>query len=356
MSMTRHFPLRRVWRLLLWVLCVGFVFGVCANMANASGGRISVHGTMLYRNGRPWVPRGVVLVAFTAPQSALRGPFVAARKKFGAAELRQVRRFGADLIRFQVSQSAIDPDSRRYSPRYIDALARAVDLARGMGFAVIVSLQLRPFEAGYGMPGAATVRAWRQLAPRFGADSDVMFELYNEPTLRQPTPANWAAWRDATQPVLDAIRSAGARNIVIVDGLAAGRILSGAPQLRDPLSKVVYGIHPYPVKGNATRSDWDRNFGNFADHHPVLATEWNALPRIGCSAVMPDVARDLLNYLRQKHIGVVGWAFDYPGTLFEGETTIETNYQGFSCGPSGKGGGGKLLRQFFGAQGKTDAR
>ena len=92
--------------------------------------------------------------------------------------------FGADLIRFQVSQDSSDPKSAIYSSAYIDEVVHAVHLARSRGFAVIVSIQSRKPSGGdnpSGLPTDGTLRAWLNLAPRFSSDDGVMLELFNEP-------------------------------------------------------------------------------------------------------------------------------------------------------------------------------
>jgi SAM-dependent methyltransferase len=356
---------RRSIRLVAETLAISFLILVALTLgfpAGAATGQISVRGNQILRDGRIWIPKGVVLAGLGAPSAVERYRQAEAGDKFGPAELKAIANYGANLIRFQVSQGGLDPKDAIYSANYVDKVVHAVHLARSFRFAVIVSVNSERQsgeDIAYGLPTASTVRAWHELAPRLAGDEGVMFELYNEPTgLRKmsrtaPQPT-WSEWRSAHQMVLNQIRKDGAHNVVIVEGLQKGHTLEGAPLLYDPDSKVVYGVHPYAVAGNRTPADWDRSFGNFAVDHPVLATEWNArsfvqrgrrVRRGQCVPDTPAIAADFLAYAHAHRIGVVGWAFDLPGTLMNSDGT-PTNYDDFSCDTSGLGAG-EMLHEYF---------
>lgn len=333
---------------LLWPVC-----------AWAVSGAITVSGTTLLRDGKPWIPKGVVLVGRVAPAAETRpGPYAEARARFGDQELNDIARYGADLIRFQVSQGGTDPKSPIYSPGYVDEVVKAVRMARAHSFAVIVSLQSgreSGEESPAGLPTDSTRRAWANLAPHFANDAGVMLELFNEPSRERhrgnsaPDPS-WGEWRATMQSALDVIRRAGAHNVVIADGLKFAHVLRGAPELSDPDRKVIYAVHPYPrFNSFQTPADWDDAFGQFARTRPVLVTEWNAGTWRKCLPNTPRIAASFLEYAKARHLGVVGWAYDFPGRLINQDRTF-TNYRGFSCAAQDTFGAGSLLESYFHGQ------
>jgi endoglucanase len=315
-----------------------------------SSGCVTVSGANLLRDGKAWVPKGVQLVGFVAPPSALKGGYVAAHEHFGQAEMDAAKSYGADLIRFQVSHPGLDTGSPLYSAPYLDSLASAVSLARKNGFSVILSAQDQPPSGETKprpLPDDATVAVWQRLATRFSSDTGVMFELFNEP-FKVPNPRNWGLWQDSMQRTLDGIRTKGAHNVVIADGLGMGHNLENAPLLNDPTGQTAYAVHPYLWKFYTAPASWDLHFGNFARSRVVIATEWNALAKnSNCTPDLPTIASDLLAYLRQHRIGIVGFAFDLKGTLIKDFWT-PTDYDNFACGSPDKGAGQLLERYFHG--------
>lgn len=328
---------------------------------------ISVRGAQLENDGVPWTPRGVQIVGLVAPDGALWGKYVGANQHYGEPELAQARADGADLVRFQVSEFGLDPDSSLYSPAYLQEVVQAVTQARSLGLNVIVSLQAEP-PAGEArrcpLPDAGAERAWLALAPYLAGDPNVMLELYNEPAVG-PTAAGWQSWLDGgtvsqsggsscqavgMQPLIDAIRGAGADNVIVVPGASEEGTLNGMPQLLDPADlaspQFVYGIH-YPAT-NGSVSTWNRKFGSFAAGHPVIITEWNENSTTNCAPRAPAEAPFLLSYLLSRQIGVVGFAFDLPGTIVADWNYTPTSYSGFACGTPNGGAGQVLLGEFAG--------
>ncbi|MCF3142865.1 cellulase family glycosylhydrolase [Streptomyces platensis] len=147
-----------------------------------------------------------------APQERLKGDYAKAGRRFGAEELRAARAKHADTIRFQVSQFALDPQDPIYAPDYLKKVGKAVHLARGLGFTVIVSLQAERHAGRNGrclLPDAGAERAWSRLAPTFADDHGVMLQLYNEPVAKTVDSAAWRTWLSGG-PAKTAQRAGGA--------------------------------------------------------------------------------------------------------------------------------------------------
>jgi hypothetical protein len=325
-------------------------------------GAITVAGPHLLKDGAPWIPRGVQIVGLVAPDDFLFGKYIPARGHYSASELALAKADGADLIRFQVSQFALDPLGTYYSPMYLHEVIGAVRSARALGLSVIISVQAE-LPTGVGdrcpLPDGQTDRVWQEFAPLFAGDPGVMFELYNEPGIN-PSTAAWQTWLDGgpvvepdgiaclavgVQQLIDDIRSAGAGNVIIVPGLAFETTLAGLPPPTDPANpsnpQLAYGVHyPQPSGGIPV---WDLTFGRFAARAPVIVTEWDENSTTACFPNAPNQTALLLDYLAVKQIGVVGFAFDLPGTIVSDYSTYApTSYATFACGVPG-GGPGRLL-------------
>jgi hypothetical protein len=358
--------LSRLLKLIL-VACVLTASAASAAVASAQDPIITVQGNQLLRDGVPWTPRGVQIVGLVAPTGALSGKYIAANQQFGVPELQTAIADHADVVRFQVSEFGLDPEGPLYSSAYVQEVQSAVQTARSLGLAVIVSLQAEP-PAGEPsrcpLPDAGAQDAWNVLAPMFADDGGVMFELYNEPAV-SATPAGWIQWRAGGEiiypggscqavgmPALIAdIRTLAPQNVIIVPGLGGEQSLSGRLALSDPAHpgdpQLAYGVHyPSMTRGSTF---WDKTFGDASAKVPVIVTEWDANSITGCVPDAPAQAQLLLDYLASKRIGIVGFAFDLPGTIVADSTYAPTGYGGFTCGVPG-GGPGQLLFGDFGAE------
>ncbi len=309
---------------------------------------VGVAGTSMTLNGTPFLPRSVVIRGFTATTAYLQQNEPIAytgQVNYGAAELASAHGYGADTLRFLISQPGLDPQSTLYDPGYLPQIEAAIALARSSGFIVEIAIQ---DESPSGDPIAhslatdATVRDWDQLAPVYANDRGVLFELFNEPALPQSA-ANWQLWLNGgpvdtyttvgMQAMIARIRSQNAQNVIVLDGLQAAHTLDGVPSVADPLNRLVYAVHPYPV-GSADESQWDRQFGIPSQSLPVFADEWAAPAGLALGlGNLPSyqVAVDLVNYLRVHKIPLGGAGYDAPPFLVQtvpGWTP--TNYDNYS--------------------------
>ena len=354
-------------RTLIVLVLAAAAFVVPVTRADAATSVVTVTHNHLLRNGLPWVPRGVQIVGLVAPDGALSGKYIAAHQQFGFGELQAAVADHADLVRFQVSEYGLDPQGPLYSPAYVDEVVNAVQAARGLGLSVILSLQAQA-PAGEPtrcpLPDAGAERAWQSLAPMFAGDGDVMFELYNEPGV-SATPAGWIQWRVGgeiifnghscqavgMQPLINDIRAQAANNVIIVPGLKGEQSLAGRMRLVDPANRgdpqLAYGVH-YPSLSRQAPF-WDKSFGTASASVPVIVTEWDGNSTTNCVPNTPQAAPLLLDYLASKEIGVVGFAFDLPGTIVSDASYTPSTYAGFACGVPG-GGPGQILFGNFAAE------
>ena len=344
----------------------------CARPAEAAGG-IAVAGDHFVRNGVPFTVKGVDIFGLIDPLSrTIRPDRIAARKGFGRALLLTARdQWGANTIRFQFSQDALDPQDPLYTQHYLDEIKAAVELARSLGFVVIVTVNERKVDAVHvGMMTAATLRADHTIAKLFGNEPDVMIDVHNEPNLPAIDKGhvintdNWNLWLSGgvnddgvtlvgMQTIVDSLRRAGVTNVLVIEGLKFAEEFEGIPELKDPLSNYALAAHPYISGVNKKPENWTPNFGFLADQHRLIfAEEWGApsetKPGKRWCKDDPDLQLpgQFLQYLRQKNMGVIGWAFDVPGTIVTDYHGTPNSYDGKRCGDTG-GGPGVLLQQFF---------
>lgn len=169
-----------------------------------------------------------------------------------------------------------------------DAYRRTVDdlvkIAAGQGAYVILDLHL------FGGPKADAVEFWKDAAARYANNPAVLFDLFNE-----TTGLTWDLWQKGgpkevkdkktgevsvvqvvgMQALVDAVRSTGARNIVIAGGMSFAYDLSGVLEghalTESGGNGLVYATHFY----NWHRG-WEKRFLALASKYPLLVGEFGA--------------------------------------------------------------------------------
>ncbi len=190
-------------------------------------------------------------------------------------------------------------------------------------------------------PEEKDVAFWKDAATRFKNHPAVLFELFNE-----PHDISWEVWQngglapdeksDATvvaenyeglrgfkttgmQRLLDTVREAGAKNIVIVGGLDWGYDLSGilaGHGLNDRGGNgIVYSSHVYPWK-----RDWQGKFLALVDKYPLfigeLGGEETPMPflRLDQHEDPHTWAPDMLGLIQKHKLHWTGWCFHHKAT------------------------------------------
>ncbi|MCG3147570.1 MAG: hypothetical protein PCFJNLEI_01010 [Verrucomicrobiae bacterium] len=154
----------------------------------------------------------------------------------------------------------------------------AIKLAAARGAYVI--LDLHRFHS----PDEKAVEFWKDAGARYANHPAVLFDLFNEPTMK-----DWGVWRnggtitykdktvEATgmQTLLETVRRTGARNIIVAGGIGYAYDLSGVLNgfaLEDKSGNgIVYATHFY----NWHRG-WEQKFLALAEKYPLLVGEFGA--------------------------------------------------------------------------------
>jgi endoglucanase len=151
---------------------------------------------------------------------------------------------------------------------------------------------------------------WTYLPPKYANCSNVLFEIFNEPT-GGITQTDWNSWKTAADAWVSMIRKAAPNNLILVGSPSFSQDLTYVPQ--NPISgtNIVYIAHIYP--GHA-QSNWDSWFGNTADSYPVMITEWGyeAGATNPCDGTQTSYGNAFKAYINGKdNIRWTGWCFDY---------------------------------------------
>jgi hypothetical protein len=185
--------------------------------------------------------------------------------------------------------------------------------------------------AGWQMPDNDSVRFWQQVAPLYKGYSNVLFELFNEPHPESGNVPNqniWACWQQGCQvtndssyetwckctetfsyqavgmqALVNAVRGAGANNLVMVAGTNWGYDLSQLHQNPISGSNIVYDTHPYPYGGKNTTQLWDADFGYLTSTVPVMSAEFG---EYDCNS---SFVSQTISYFDQHMMGWTAWAW-----------------------------------------------
>jgi hypothetical protein len=151
-------------------------------------------------------------------------------------------------------------------------LRPTVDYARQKGLYVIIDWHYIDDTSPH---TDSTVAFWQDIAPHFAGDSNVFFELFNEPMDN----GSWTSTKPNMQSFYDTVRQAGATdNLVFVGTPNWSQLVADAAA--DPVdgSNIVYVAHMYPQHFKV--QSLKDQITTAAQTVPVFLTEWGfeALP------------------------------------------------------------------------------
>ena len=137
---------------------------------------------------------------------------------------------------------------------------------------------------------------WKSVAAAFKSDPMAVFDLYNEPyvdTTNAQTTDAWACWASGCtitqsggtvtgswqsagmKDLVDAVRSTGATNVLMLGGLAYADDLTGwlAHVPADPLGQIAASFHLYNFNSCTAATCWDSVIAPIAAKSPVVTGE-----------------------------------------------------------------------------------
>ncbi len=161
---------------------------------------------------------------------------------------------------------------------------------------------------------------WRQVAAAVADDPYIVLELFNEPwpDHNQDTDAAWRCWRDGgfcsgfsyeaagMQRLVDAVRSTGARNVILLGGIRFANTLSQwiTYMPHDPLGQLGAAWHIYSTGFCADTACYDQSPAEVAALVPIVATE------IGEGDCDGGFITTLMNWLDGHGGGYLAWTWN----------------------------------------------
>ena len=136
------------------------------------------------------------------------------------SEFAWAKKSGFSIVRLPFLWERLQPALEKdFDAEHLALLAGAVDRARKNGLTLILDVHnygrwRGETVGGDKVPDRAFADLWRRLAQKFGKEAHVVFGLMNEPHDMPAEP-----WAKSAQAAIDAIRAAGACNLVLVPGV-----------------------------------------------------------------------------------------------------------------------------------------
>jgi hypothetical protein len=231
----------------------------------------------------------------------------------------RIRAWGSNIVRIPLNPAYWVKTAAHYDAGYPAQVDSAIARAHSQGLDVVIDMHFSdrgdPANQAYRLERMADANHgivfWKEVAERYKNDGRVLYELYNE-----PHDISWDTWLNGGpsgdgfqtagyQQLYDAVRSTGARNLVIVNGLNWGYDMAQAGTHMVNGYNVIYGTHVYdwPEKQPAR---WDQDFGYLAARVPVMIGEFGTE---NCGTAYYDWVMD---YADQKNISWISWAWYAP--------------------------------------------
>lgn len=113
---------------------------------------------------------------------------------------------------------------------------------------------------------------WTIVAPRYAAETHILYELFNEPTEPKTRKIeNWRKWRETAQPWVDLIRKRAPETPILVGSPHWSQMPAFAAVEPFDGNDLAYVLHVYP---NWKEKQWDKLFGEASKTIPIFITEW----------------------------------------------------------------------------------
>ncbi|MBI3556440.1 MAG: cellulase family glycosylhydrolase [Deltaproteobacteria bacterium] len=279
---------------------------------------LQVQGPSIFYNGKPITLRGVGV-----------GDVVSGRAKRPLSDYCTIAGdWNANVIRM-----GIHPGVWKHTDHkaVLLELKRNVDAALAEGMFVIIDWHVIGWPDGYsetpdekwGSPAdlydsgfALAKDFWEQVSRSFGADSRILFELWNEPVASEDdwkpsSEPKWLALKTYWKQLLAIIRKTTS-NVVIVAGNSWGYDLRGVRLAPLADVNVAYSWHVYAGKDRNKEEHWAAHLDELQKTRPVLVTEWGFDPsgEIADQDAQVNFGEKFVHdFLENQHLHSVAWCW-----------------------------------------------
>ena len=181
-----------------------------------------------------------------------------------------------------------------------------------------------------------SIAFWTSVARTFGGDSGAVFDLFNEPfpSGTDQSTSGWTCWSNGgdcegipfvtagMQELVNAVRSTGAPNVIMLGGTSYAHDLSGwlANKPFDPNGNLAASWHLYNFNPCVTADCWDQNLSALSAQVPVIASE---IGEDDCSAEFVTGAMTWLDAHNQSYLA---WTWDAWGPTCESMSLIQNDH------------------------------
>jgi hypothetical protein len=192
---------------------------------------------------------------------------------------------------------------------------------------------------------------WASVARAFADDPMTVFDLFNEPFLtpdRSSVADPWACWADGCtvraaegaasggwraagmRQLIDAVRGAGARNVLMLGGLGYANDLTGwlAHAPSEPLGQITASFHVYNFNPCADARCWEAQIAPVAARVPVITGE------LGENDCGRSLLEAYLPWADSHRVSYLGWSWN-PWDCAKGPALI----RGYDGAPTAFGQG-----------------
>ncbi|MGW4436129.1 cellulose binding domain-containing protein [Streptomyces sp. NPDC004596] len=162
---------------------------------------------------------------------------------------------------------------------------------------------------------------WASVASTFKDDKAAVFDLFNEPYPDRATTGAtdaWKCWRDGgtcpgisyevagMQDLVDSVRGAGAKNVVMAGGLAYSNDLSQWLTYRpnDPAANLAAAYHVYNFNTCSSESCWNSTLAPVAAQVPLIAGE------VGENTCSHGFTDQVMKWFDDRNLSYLGWTWN----------------------------------------------
>ncbi len=257
------------------------------------------------------------------------------------AAINAIKSWGSDVVRMPLNEACWNGESyvnSAYSgANYQNAIKSEVTLMNASGLDVILDLHWTDGlytgpSAGCSsaqavcqkpMPDSAqAIPFWSSVAAAFKGNDAVIFDLFNEPYASRADNNNstegWQCWETGSpctgisypvagmQQMINAVRGAGANNVIMLGGEEYANDLTGWLQFKptDPDNNLVASWHSYNFNTCSTQSCWTSQVAPVIAAVPVIAGE------IGENDCAGTYINPLTTWLDSQSTSYVAWAWN----------------------------------------------
>ncbi|HEX8906628.1 MAG TPA: glycoside hydrolase family 9 protein, partial [Longimicrobiaceae bacterium] len=261
-----------------------------------------------------------------------------------SAAVAAIAAWKVDAVRVPLNEDCwlgIDGVPPQYAgDNYRQAVAAFVERLNRAGMVAILDLHWNAPDtalalAQHPMPDRDhTPEFWRQVALAFRGNGAVLFDLFNEPYPdgNADTPEAWRCWRDGgtcagvpytaagMAELVRAVRSTGARNVILLGGVQYAATLSGwlAHRPADPTGNLAASWHVYNFSRCHARDCWDAQAGPVSRQVPLVMGE------LGQDDHGSAFVTALMDWLDARQASYLAWAWNTWGQPLD----LITGYDG----------------------------